>query len=71
MTQSNSLNELFEIIDDLEIGMLVSETNGDLRSRPMKAFTEDHSNQIWFLTKLGSPKVTEIATDSDVNVCHR
>jgi len=68
MTKSSSLNELFEIIDDLGIGMLVSETNGDLRSRPMKAFTEDHSNQIWFLTKLGSPKVTEIATDSDVNV---
>lgn len=68
MTTSETYKELYDIIDDLEIGMLVSETNGSLRSRPMKAFTQEHSNEIWFLTKLGSPKVTEIVTDSDINV---
>lgn len=68
MEKSEKLNTLFEIIDDLEIGMLVSDNDGELHSRPMKAFTDETTNQIWFLTKFGSPKIVEIATDSDVNV---
>lgn len=68
MTYSEKLDDLFEIINDLEIGMLVSENNGKLRSRPMKAFPDSDTNDLWFLTKLGSEKTSEIATDSDVNV---
>lgn len=68
MTQTEKLDDLFDIINDLSIGMLVSENDNTLRSRPMKAFTDKTTNQIWFLTKLGSPKVLEIATDSDVNI---
>jgi len=68
MTQTEKLDDLFDIIEDLSIGMLVSENAGELRSRPMKAFPDTHTNQLWFLTKLGSPKIIEIATDSDVNI---
>jgi general stress protein 26 len=68
MTKSDKLDDLFDIIKDLSIGMLVSENANELRSRPMKAFPDTTTNQIWFLTKLGSPKIREIAKDSDVNV---
>lgn len=68
MTYSEKLDDLFDIIDDLNIGMLVSENNGELRSRPMKAFTDSSTQTLWFLTKLDSPKVLEIANDSDVNI---
>jgi len=40
MTQSDRIEDLFEIINDLEIGMLVSEDGNKLRSRPMKAFVD-------------------------------
>lgn len=68
MTQTKKLDDLFDIIEDLEIGMLVSESSGELRSRPMKAFPDGSTNDIWFLTKLGSPKIVDIVTDSDVNI---
>lgn len=68
MTKTDKLDDLFEIIEDLGIGMLVSENHNELRSRPMKAFPDERTNEIWFLTQLGSPKVIEIATDSTVNI---
>lgn len=68
MTQTEKLDDLFDIVEELSIGMLVSENNNELRSRPMKAFPDAQTHQIWFLTKLGSPKIIEIATDSDVNI---
>lgn len=34
----------------------------------MKAFPDTQTNDIWFLTKLASPKILEIATDSNVNI---
>lgn len=68
MTQTEKLDDLFDIIEDLEIGMLVSESSGELRSRPMKAFPDESTNDIWFLTKFGSPKIVDIVTDSDVNI---
>ena len=44
MTQTEKLDDLFDIIEDLEIGMLVSENDGNLRSRPMKAFPDEATN---------------------------
>ena len=51
MTHTDKLDDLLDIINDLEIGMLVSEHDTLLRSRPMKAFPDKTTNQIWFLTK--------------------
>lgn len=68
MTNSKTADNLYEMIDDLEIGMLVSEHDGSLRSRPMKFFTDENTNRLWCLTKFGSDKVIEIVTDSDVNI---
>lgn len=68
MNMTDKVEGLFEIIDELDIAMLVSESGNELRSRPMKAFGDTDTNEIWFLTKFGSPKILEIATDSDVNI---
>lgn len=68
MNMTYKVEGLFEIIDELDIAMLVSESGNELRSRPMKAFADTDTNEIWFLTKFGSPKILEIATDSDVNI---
>lgn len=68
MATTETKSDLFEIINNLEIGMLVSENESELRSRPMKFFTDEETNHLWCLTKFGSEKVYEIATDSDVNV---
>lgn len=68
MTYSDKIEDLFEIINDLEIGMLVSENSGTLRSRPMKAFVDEDTQNLWFLTKTGSTKVQEIVKDQAVNV---
>jgi len=68
MTQSDRIEDLFEIINDLEIGMLVSENGNELRSRPMKAFVDQKALNIWFLTKTASAKVQEITKDQDVNI---
>ena len=54
MTQTEKLDDLFDIVEELSIGMLVSENNNELRSRPMKAFPDAQTHQIWFLTKLVS-----------------
>ncbi|WP_371395336.1 pyridoxamine 5'-phosphate oxidase family protein [Fretibacter rubidus] len=68
MTYADKIENLFEIINDLNIGMLVSENGGELRSRPMKAFTDKDTNTIWFLTHTRSAKVLEISQDQDVNL---
>lgn len=68
MTYSEKIDTLFDIISDLNIGMLVSENAGSLRSRPMKAFPDQDTKTIWFLTKTGSAKVQEIVQDQDINI---
>jgi general stress protein 26 len=68
MTKTDKIEDLFELIQELNTGMLVSENEGELRSRPMKAFPNKKTNQIWFLTKTESSKILEIASDADVNI---
>ena len=61
--------KLFELIDGIEIGMLVTvSSHGDLRSRPMSVRTTDTDHYIWFLTDKDSAKVLEIENHCRVNV---
>lgn len=68
MTYLEKIDTFFDIIHELEIAMLVSENNGALRSRPMKAFPDQDTQTIWFLTKTGAAKVQEIAQDQNINL---
>ncbi len=68
MTYSEKIDTLFNIIDELQTAMLVSENDGSLRSRPMKTFPDQDTHTLWFLTKTGSSKVQEIVQDQEINL---
>lgn len=63
-----TINEIFDIIDELGIGMLVTENNSELRSRPMKFHVDEDSGTLWSLTRLSSAKVQEMGLEQDVNL---
>ncbi len=60
---------LQELLEDFDVAMFVTQTSGgQLRSRPMVLADVEADGTLWFLTQRGSPKVDEIAQDSQVNV---
>ena len=62
--------ELYEMIDDVGTAMLVTETDNDLRSRPMTGKLYRDSGEIWFLTESRSGKVQEISDDMTSNLTY-
>ena len=61
-------SELNALIRDLEVAMLTTvETDGILRSRPMKVL-ESRDGKIWFFSALSSPKSEEVQEDPRVNL---
>lgn len=62
-------DKLYELIDDMRICMMTtSDTEGRLFSRPMYALEPDEAGDLWFFTKISSPKVREFAHDNRVNL---
>ena len=63
--------KLYELIKDVKICMMTtSEPDGSLHSRPMWNQDADAEGDLWFFTKLQSPKVTEISKDRQVNLAY-
>ncbi len=61
--------ELYDLIKDVKICMMTTvEPDGSLHSRPMYCMDADDAGDLWFFTKLSSPKVTEISKDGQVNL---
>jgi general stress protein 26 len=61
--------KLYEMIKDVKICMMTTaEPDGSLHSRPMYNQEADQHGDLWFFTKLQSPKVTEISKDRQVNL---
>lgn len=59
--------KLYELIKDVKICMMTTvELDGSLRSRPM--YNADEAGDLWFFTRISSPKVTEISRDGQVNL---
>jgi general stress protein 26 len=48
--------------------MTTTEPDGSLHSRPMWNQEADEAGDLWFFTRLSSPKVTEISKDGQVNL---
>ena len=70
-TQSDTVEKLRELIDDIDIAMLTtSEDDGSLRSRPMYTQQAEFDGDLWFFTDKESAKVYEIAQDKRVNVAY-
>lgn len=66
-----ALDELREVIKDVKVAMLVTETaDGSLRSRPMATQQTEFDGDLWFFTDLDSAKVFEIESERHVNVSY-
>ena len=61
--------KLLDLVKDERICMMTStEPDGSLHSRPMYSMAPDERGNLWFFTKLQSPKVVEISKDRQVNL---
>jgi general stress protein 26 len=61
--------KLYELIKDVRICMMTTvEPDGSLHSRPMWNQEADETGDLWFFTRVSSPKVTEISRDGQVNL---
>jgi len=61
--------KLYELIQDVKICMMTTvEPDGSLHSRPMYNQDADEAGDLWFFTRLQSPKVSEISKDGQVNL---
>lgn len=58
--------KIWNLIKEIGTGMLVTEDDGVLTSRPMQLVQKEYDGTIWFFTKAESPKVDEIEQDRHV-----
>jgi general stress protein 26 len=64
-------DKLYELIKGTRICMMTTvEPDGTLHSRPMYGMDADEAGDLWFFTKISSPKVTEISKDGQVNLAY-
>lgn len=62
-------DKLYALIEDMRICMMTTvDTQGRLFSRPMYALAPDEAGDLWFFTRLSSPKVREFGADGRVNL---
>ena len=65
------LNELYELIENIEIAMLTTRrADGRLVSRPMATQKPDAMADLWFVTDRSTHKLEEIQANPDVNVAY-
>lgn len=62
--------EFWDLIKDQSICMVVTEDDGNLRSRPMAARVDREGKMIRFLTRRTDAKVEELHHDRDVNISY-
>jgi general stress protein 26 len=63
------LEQLYELIDGIEIAMLTSRTKtGALVSRPMQTQARRAGTDLWFMTSITTGKIDELVADPQVNL---
>ena len=63
--------KLYDLIKSMKIAMMTTvDTDGTLHSRPMHSQKADEHGDLWFFTKIQSPKITEISRDNEVNLAY-
>ena len=63
--------KLYDLIKGMKIAMMTTvDTDGTLHSRPMHSQQADEHGDLWFFTKIQSPKITEISRDNEVNLAY-
>lgn len=63
--------KLFELVKDVKVAMMTTaDPDGTLNSRPMWNNDIDENGDIWFFTKLHSPKTAAISKDDQINLSY-
>ncbi len=62
------LDAIYDIIEDISVAMMVTETRHDLRSRPMKVHLDRETGELWSLTKISSGKIRDIKGETHINL---
>ncbi|WP_230199506.1 pyridoxamine 5'-phosphate oxidase family protein [Bacillus testis] len=70
MYNQEGLEKLRELIKDVDIAMLTTQTAEGLLSRPMKTQEVEFDGDLWFLTKKDTDKYQELQQNPDVNVAY-
>lgn len=67
--ETDTREELIELLDDFRTGMLVTRAlNGDLRSRPMQLARADDDGTLYFAASSDSAKADELTAQPEVNM---
>ena len=68
---SKKLDELYGLIDDVEIAMLTTRRpDGRLVSRPMATQKRQPGADLWFVTDVESDKIDELVSDPNVSLAY-
>lgn len=71
MAENRTIEDLYELIDHIEIAMLTTRrTDGQLVSRPMATQERAAGADLWFVTSTETEKLDELATDPNVNLAY-
>ncbi len=63
--------KLFALIKDIKVAMMTTaDPDGKLYSRPMWCQDADENGDLWFFSKLHSPKTAEISKDNQINLAY-
>jgi general stress protein 26 len=68
MVSRDHLARVWQIIEKVGVGMLTTQFEGGLRSRPLEARPDRAAGIIWFVTDLRSDKEHEIAAAHEVGL---
>lgn len=67
----NHVDELYDLIEDIEIAMLTTRrSDGRLVSRPMATQARAAGADLWFVTSNETEKLDELETDPNVNLAY-
>lgn len=71
MTEKRPVNELYDLIEDIEIAMMTTRRpDGRLVSRPMATQARAAGADLWFVTSSETEKLDELETDPNVNLAY-
>jgi general stress protein 26 len=68
MTEQDKIERVWDIIEEVGVGMLTTRFHGGLHARPLEARPEREIGIIWFLTDSRSTKDNEIDAEHDVGL---
>ena len=71
MAESKHVDEIYELVEDIEIAMLTTRRpDGQLVSRPMATQVRAAGADFWFVTSRETEKLDELESDPQVNLAY-